>query len=319
MSYHGPVRPLAQSVRTARVDLSRSAFVRRWYFLSLGLAGAGLILLRFTALSTGTADSPILQSLSGIADNLIAAVLTSIIVGAAYIYLFPQNAAPAYEVVPSRDIARAIADMTDNAREWSVRSRGANYFTSVTLPALVASALDRGASIRMRVQCLDPDQPHLLAAYAESMSDIRSRVGTWSASRARLEVCASLLRAALHVKDAPRVRVEFGFSPSIWVMSLDLTDQAALVTGQNKGEDALLFRTESQFFKPHGDDFDISWKACRVVSPRLGQAIPADARKLTEQHLVILEEFYEALGVTRPSREELREIVRTLNREHDYA
>ncbi|RVX47024.1 hypothetical protein EDD27_9944 [Nonomuraea polychroma] len=301
------------------MNLSRSAFIRRWYFLSLGLAGAVLILLRFTTLRTTTADSTVLQSLSGITDNLIAAVLTSIIVGAAYIYLFPQDAAPAYETVSSRDIARVIADLCDNAREWSVRSRGANYFTSVTLPALVASALERGASIRMRVQCLDPDQPQLLAAYAESMSDIRSRVGTWSAARARLEVCASMLRAALHTKDAPRVTVEFGLSPSIWVMSLDLTDQVALVTGQNKGEDALLFRRESQFFKPYLDDFDISWKACRVVRPRLSKAIPTDPRKLAEQHFVILEEFYDSLEICRPSREELREIVRTLNREHDYA
>ncbi|MEW1841348.1 hypothetical protein AB0392_25690 [Nonomuraea angiospora] len=49
--------------------------------------------------------------------------------------VFPQNAAPAYEVVPSRDIARAIADMTDHAREWSVRSRRSPDDAPYLIPA----------------------------------------------------------------------------------------------------------------------------------------------------------------------------------------
>jgi hypothetical protein len=301
------------------VNLARSKFVRRWYFLSLGLSCLVLILLRLTYLRITDPDNPVLESFSNIADNLIAAVLTSIIVGVAYIYLFPQEDAAAYEIVSSRDIAEVIADQCSKTREWSVRSRGANYFTSVTLPALIESALERGSSIRVRVQSIDPERSVLPETYAESMSDIRSRVGTWTPARARLEVCASLLRAAMLVREAPRVSVEFGLSPSIWVMSLDLTDQIALVTGQNKGEDALLFRKKSQFFKPYLDDFDISWRACRIVNPRLNHSVPNDHRKLKEEHFVILDEFYDSLGISRLSRAELTQIVTILRREHDYA
>lgn len=301
------------------MNFSRSVILRRWYFLSLGLALATLVVLRLTVLSdVGQADAA-LQSIAGVTDNLIAATLASLIVGTAYVLLFPAVEHAEHEVVRSMDIARVISDECRNAREWSVRSRGANYFTTVTLSDLITSALEDGRSVRVRVQTVDPENSVLLEGYSRSMRDIRSRVDMWSAQRARIEVYASLLRAAIKCRDAPRVDVEFGFSSSLWVMSLDLSDQAALVTCQNKGEDALIFRSHSRFYKSYYDDFELSWRACRIVVPSLDRAIPITAEELRSEHYELLNRFYRSLGLSECGEKELDTIVRTLGREHNYA
>jgi hypothetical protein len=301
------------------MSFSRSVVLRRWYFLSLSLALVTLVVLRFTLLSVTSQATTILQSLAGVTDNLIAATMASLIVGGAYVLLFPADVHTEHEVVRSIDIAQVIADECRTAREWSVRSRGANYFTTVTLSDLIASALATGRAIRVRVESIDPENAELLEGYARSMSDISSRVGTWSAQRARREIYASLLRAAIKCRDAPRVDVQFGLSPSLWVMSLDISDQAALVTCQNKGDDALVFRSNSQFYRPYCDDFEASWRACRIVTPRLDHAVPADTKELTDEHYELLNKFFKSLDLPERTRVELEDIVRTLGREHDYA
>lgn len=302
------------------MEFSRSAVLRRWYFVSVGLLFVLLLTLRLTALDTVAQTSDIRLSLADIADNLMAASITSLVVGVAYVYLYPANNHAAQEVVRSIDIAQTILDECKAAREWSVRSRGANYFTTVTLSDLIESALASGRAIRVRVQTIDPENEVLLKAYASSMSDIKARVGTWSVERARREVLASLLRAAMKIRSAPRIDVQFGLSPASWVMSLDLSDRMALVTCQNKGEDALIFRHGAPFFfKGYADDFEAGWLACRHVRPELVRSIPADPEKLGVEDLRALSDFYTSLGLSEPSAEELQEIVRTVSRDHDYA
>lgn len=300
------------------MDFARSSVLRRWYFLSLILSFVSLVVVRLTALRVSDRPNSLMESLTNVVDNLIAATVVSIIVGVGYLLLFPGESQSHHEVIRSMDIAELIRDGCRAAREWSVRSRSANYFTSVTLRDLVASALTTGRSVRIKIQSIDPENAVLVESYARSMSDISARVGTWTPRRARREVYASVLRAALKCREAPRVELEFGFSSSMWVMSLDLSDQYALVTCQNKGEDALLFRTTSQFFRSYCDDFDASWRTCRIVSPKIEIAIPLE-NALTIEHFAALRVFFDSVGLREDDEGELREIVKTLRRDHDYS
>src|ERR1017187_2005791 len=111
------------------MSFSRSAVLRRWYFLSLGLVFVTLFVLRLTLLSSNHNGQAIFQSLADVTDNLIAATLTALIVGAAYVFLYPADPYAEHEVVRSMDIAQVISEECRTAREWAVRSRGANYFT----------------------------------------------------------------------------------------------------------------------------------------------------------------------------------------------
>lgn len=300
------------------MDFSRSAVLRRWYFVSIGLGFLALFILRLTVLGGQSAQTGLLQSLANITDNLLAAAVTALIVGIAYAYLYPVEGHASHEFVHSVDIADVIAEQTRTTRSWAVRSRGGNYFTTVTLADIVKSALTNGRAVSVRVQSIDPDNEALVMAYARSMSDIKSRVGTWPAQRARREVMASLLRAALQVRNAPRVEVVFGLAPHTWVMSLDVSDSAALVTCQNKGEDALLFRSTSPFYKSYCDDFDGGWLACRKVTPTIERDVPRDPADLTADDYVMLNAFFQGIGIAPASDQELQEIVRVLDRKTDY-
>ncbi|ROO62420.1 hypothetical protein EDC02_4399 [Micromonospora sp. Llam0] len=300
------------------MGFSRSAVLRRWYFITLALGFIALALARLTILGGNRANAGIWQSSANIADNMLAATLTSLIVGGAYVYLYPLENEVPHEVVRSVDIAGALAEQTRPTRNWAVRSRSANYFTTITLREIANSALSNGRAVSVRILVIDPDRTDLLAAYSHSMSNTKSRVGAWSVRRARFEVMASLLRAALQVRKAPRVEVTFGLAPYVWVMSLDLSDIAALVTGQNKGEDALIFRNSSSFYRSYCDDFDASWAVARKVRPVINRDIPSDPNLLTTEDLAELRSFFEKLQINQTPDEDLLEIVRTLGRRTDY-
>lgn len=300
------------------MEFSRSAVLRRWYFVSIMLGIVALAAIRFVVLRVNDASSALTQSLANVTDNLLAAGATSIIVGIAYVYLYPRDSRAPHEVVRSIDIAETLRDHCRTATHWALRSRGANYFTTITLANLVTSALATGRTVKVRIQCIDPDNDVLAAAYARSMSDIPSRVGSWSGERAKDEVLASLLRAALQVRRAPRVEVEFGLSPNTWVMSLEVFNGAALVTCQNKGDDALIFRDDSPFYKSFSDEFEAGWLVCRKIIPQIERDVPRDPKDLTGADYTLIRQFFMNLSIKPPTDAEIRAIVPILGRKTDY-
>lgn len=301
------------------MSFARSAVLRRWYFITLTLTLFGLAVVRLKLIPKEGSTSSVASSLGNVTDNLIAAVVTSLIVGLAYVYLYPTEERSQQELVRSRDIAQVIEDEARHAREWSVKSRAANYFTTVTLDAMVEMALKTGRGVRVKVQVIDPEDSNLLEGYAKSMQDLKSRVGIWSPERARREVYASLLRAAIKTLGAPKIDIEFGLSPSLWVVSLDISNNVALATCQNKGTDALLFRCDTDFYDSFYDDFEVAWNICRLVRPQLPTSVPLAFTEYENHHFDTVRAFFLALGLPACDRDELEQIVKLLSREHDYA
>lgn len=292
--------------------------MKRWYFLCLGILLALLILARYTIVVPTAKSAVALQSTANVMDNLIAASVTSVIIGLGYLYLYPEPKQDSFQIVRSRDIAAYISNKTGTAREWSVRSRAANYFTTVTLNDLANAALRDGKSVSVRVQVIDPTNDGLLSGYASAMQDSHKTVATWSTHRAKIEVYASLLRAAFISKQAPRVDISFGLSPHLWVMSLDYSDEFALVTCQRKGDDALAFATSSEFYRGWSDDFESEWSSCRVIRPRLSEEVLVSVQKFRASDYGRIEGFYSDLGLPEPTQEEVSEIIKSLTRGTDY-
>jgi hypothetical protein len=158
--------------RWAGMHPARSMTLRRWFFTSVLLALALILVVRFT-LVPNVANMPSWRlTLASVLDSLTASAVTSLVIGLAYVLLFPAEEASTVEVLPSsREIERAIIRGARDAQHWSVRARTANYFTKVTLQRLADAALSSGGAIIVRMQVLDPENDNLLAAYAKFRSN----------------------------------------------------------------------------------------------------------------------------------------------------
>lgn len=297
-----------------------SRTVRRWYFLSLLLALALLVVTRFVILPTTPDASKYRVTAGTVLDTLVASAVTSLVIGAAYVLLFPKKVDPDVQQIRSRDIEPTILQATTEAREWKVRARTASYFSKVTLQSLEKAALRSGRGINIRVQLLDPENPHVLASYARFRSNRPRAAARWTPGRVRFEIYGTLLRLAISRNEAPRLDIEVGLSPALWVVSLDISDQLAIITGQNRGEPALLFRKGSEFFDSYNDDFDAGYNECRRLVPVIPDLTDDVLNEsLTQSHLSTIREFFSTLQLSVCSDDEIREIVRLMRREHNYA
>jgi hypothetical protein len=300
---------------------TRSRVLRRWYFVSLLLALSILLLLRFTVLKTVPNPSDYGLTAATVLDTLVASAVTSLVVGIAYVLLFPEGSSVALEEVPSRDIEAALEQATQHTRKWRVRARTANYFARMTLPALTKEALRSGRSINVRVQMLDPENPTLMAGYARFKSNHRGAAARWTPDKVRREIYATMLQLALHRHEAPRLEIEVGLSPALWVISLDASDDIAMITGQNRGDTAIVFRAGSQFYESYCDDFDASFSECRRLQvPAVETLTPSlDPSDLSASQFDELRTFFQEVGLSDCGDQELHAIVKTLHEKHNYA
>jgi len=301
------------------VHPARSKTLRRWFFASVLLALALILVIRFTLVPSAANIPTWRQTLGSILDNLAAAAFTSLALGLAYVLLFPAEEPSTVEVLQSHQIEHEIIHSAREARRWAVRARTANYFTRVTLPQLAHAALSSGGSVNVRMQVLDPENESLLASYARFRSNHPGAATRWTTAKVRREIYAAMLTVALVRGRAPRMDIEVGLSPAFWVISLDLSDDMALLTGQDRGDPALMIRRGARFYDGWSQDFDASFTECRKLRPELS---PDLALKITERptdNMPALREFFRDLGMKDCSDAELSEILAEAKLEHHYA
>ncbi|MDR7319935.1 MULTISPECIES: hypothetical protein [Catenuloplanes] len=298
---------------------ARSAVLRRWFFVVLALAAAVILLVRFLAFPTST-DSPAWANTVGaVLDNLLAAVVTSIAIGLSYVLLLPSPEAERVEILPAKSISGALESAARGCTRWSVRARTASYFARKILPVLKDNALHSGGSIQIRIQLLDPENDAAVKAYAQYRSNKPGASAAWSEQRVRTEIYSTILAVAVCRNEAPRLDIEVGFSPDFWVLSLDLSDDSAFITGQNKGDPCLVVRQESDFFNGWRDDFDAGFLMCRVVKPSMPSMRMSDFKRPSAATLNEIRSLFASVGLTAVGDLELREIAAYMRRDHNYA
>jgi hypothetical protein len=299
---------------------ARSATLRRWFFTAILLALALILVVRFALVPNVANMSSWRLTLASVLDSLTASAVTSLVIGLAYILLFPPEEATAVEILSSsRDIERVIIKGARDARNWSVRARTANYFTKVTLQRLADTALSSGGAIIVKMQVLDPENDNLLAAYARFRSNHPGAAVSWTSTRVRREIYAAILSAAVVRGRAPRVEIEIGLSPAFWVMSLDISENMALLTGQERDDPAMLLPRGSRFFDGWSQDFDASFSECRKVKPELSPELALKIEKRPRDNISALRQFFVELGLADCSDASLLEVVAQAKLDHHYA
>lgn len=278
-----------------------------------------ILLLRFLIFPESAASADWQKTTATVLDNLLAATVTSLFIGTAYLLLFPSVEDESVEVVQTRDIKELIQDALRASNSWAIRARTASYFARETLPQIRDSALATGRSVAIRMQVIDPSNSDLLGHYARYRSNRPGAAAEWTADRARVEIYSSVLAAALVSAEAPRVDISVGFSSDFWVLSLDLADELALVTGQNKNEPALCIRRRSPLFGGWREDFDAGYSVCRVIRPELCMADLGVLKERGPEALTVIRQLFANCGLPDLPEAQLNDILRYSERSHNYA
>jgi hypothetical protein len=190
-------------------------------------------------------------------------------------WLMPaEDRVPEMNVIEQRDIEPLIQAECATAREWLVRARTASYFKSRTLPWLAASASSRNTSITVRMQIMDPTDENLQAAYMRYLNTRDGIAKKWNSARVRNEIFATILSAYAWREVCPRLELEIGLSASFWILSIDISQRCALVTGQYRGHPAVKYQEGTAFYNTYRDEFESGMMSCRILDPAVRSPRP---------------------------------------------
>ncbi|WP_380169509.1 hypothetical protein [Jannaschia sp. R86511] len=185
----------------------------------------------------------------------------------------------------------------------------------MTLPALRDNALRRGTTIRITIATLDPTNDWVMKAYADFRNN-RASAG-WTPERARTEIYSSILAAAVYKNEAPRLEIEFSLSPSLWLLSIDVSDRVILVTGQNRGDSCLAIGRESELYQQWRDEMYSTYSGGRTIKPMLPGLRVADLPEPSEETLTSILAFFSDLGLPL-EQDKARDVATYMARSHNY-
>jgi hypothetical protein len=297
------------------VHPASSRVLRRWFFVSVGLATVVLFLLRFLVFPEHSGMADWEQTTSSVLDNLIAAALTSLALGIAYVLFSPADTPPAVDIIHSRDIPDLIHDSARTCDRWEVRARTASYFVRVTLPLLVENALRRGGQISIKVLVIDPRDDNVMRAYATFRSN-HANAG-WTPERAKTEILSTILACAIYQNEAPRLDIEVALSPAFWLLSLDITEDVILVTGQNKGDPCLCIRRGSDMYSIWRDEFMATYGGSHIVRPKIDGVTIHDLKRPNTDTSDRVRSLFKSLGLD-VNDQNINDSIHYGERKHNY-
>lgn len=255
---------------------ARLRYLRRWYFMGLILALTLLLVIRFFAIGqVGPGASAVRSIAAQILESLIAASVAGAFIAILLMWLLPaEDRAPEMSIVEQREIEPLIQAECLTSREWLIRARTASYFKSKTLPSLAGSASSRNMSISVHLQIMDPTDKDLQSAYMRYFSTRDGISRKWSGKRVRNEIFATILSVYAWREVCPRLELEIGLSSSFWIMSIDISQQWALITGQYRGHPAVKHQEGTAFYNTYRDEFEAGLMNCRILDPTVRSPKP---------------------------------------------
>lgn len=249
----------------ASMDPTSSRAFRRPYVAILVLLLALLLLVRFIYLRAPGASltQSLLATAAQVADALIGATVAALGVVFLISVIFPgRDEAEDVRVLSAREIGPFIRDEASRTREWLVRVRTAAYFRARTLPSLAQASSANNRTISIRMIAMDPRDVELSKRHLQT----RSSPGTqWSEKRLRLEICATILTCALHKKLTSRLDISVRLVRTLWISSLDISSDYALVAGPHSGHPAYAFNNKSESYDTFRSEFEISFTSGEAV------------------------------------------------------
>jgi hypothetical protein len=226
-------------------DLS-SPYARKWFFW-------GFILLSILCLSAVFVERNLMPKgiLQEVIDGVFMQVLTgSLIILAFYgIYMhFIGPNAGLRDVVPvrPRDIGDRMRDLPIGVRRYIFWGRSGSYFRSHPLLQLDDQAFKEKHTIDIEVVLPDPMDERLIRSYR----DILSSLGEDSGKNPLLaNVLATSIACAIISANNKYINIQLFYSSFLPAFRVDLSDNGAILTQDDKSKSALFFEHRSEFYE----------------------------------------------------------------------
>lgn len=242
-----PSKPRASKYISLNVlsDLgSRSArrrFIGTFAILALGTG------LFYWSTSLLDADNMWADFIRSVSANLFSAALTVLVVYGAYIYFIHEDIErPEIETLRPGDISDEIKSLPEDTAFYFLWGRSATYFRAETLQRLSDHARKARKTIDVTILLPDPQIEKLSLAYEGMVGVLGESDGKDKLFKNAIATSAACALAGANNRNL-KIRVCLSnFLPSF---RIDMSDQGAILTEDDKSLYGLKFSRRSQFFE----------------------------------------------------------------------
>ena len=223
---------------------SRTA--RRRFFWTFAVLLALTVLIYW--LSFWLEDQIMLAAfIRSVSANLFSAALTVLIVYGAYVYFIHEDTErPEIQTLRPGDISEEIKALPTDTAFYYLWGRSATYFRAETLRSLNEHAQKARKTIDVTVLLPDPEIADLPAAYEDMVKTLGEDDGK---DKLFINAVATSAACALAAANNRNLKIKVCMSKFLPSFRMDMSDQCAILTEDNKSLFGLKFSRKSQFFE----------------------------------------------------------------------
>lgn len=222
-----------------------SPYARRRFFAGFALIIAVCILLIW--ITKAHITSPILMDiLLAVLTQIVASSLITLAFYALYVYFIgPNTALREVNVTRPQDIGERMRVLPLDVRHYMFWGRSGSFFRAYPLMELDRQARDSKRNITVDVLLPDPDDERLVGSYR----DILKSLGEKPMDNPLLpNVLATCMACAILASNNKHLEIKVHLSRFLPAFRVDLSDNGAILTQDDKNKSALYFDFGSEFW-----------------------------------------------------------------------
>lgn len=182
-----------------------------------------------------------------VSTNLFSAALTVLVVYGAYIYFIHEDIErPEIETLRPGDISGEIKSLPKDTAFYFLWARSATYFRAETLQSLSDHAQQARKTIDVTILMPDPEIDELSEAYEDM---VRALGETDGKDKLFTNAVATSAACALASANNRNLKIRVCLSKFLPSFRMDMSDQGAILTEDDKSLYGLKFSRQSQFFE----------------------------------------------------------------------
>jgi len=232
------------------LDLLKSQEARRLLLWITGITGLTLLIVQWLTvlglMEPVSIPKSVLLTLQLVASGLFAGVAASAYLAFVTRYLFKHDQKlDRTEVLDSLTTRRMHLEEADRSDIWWHNGHIGRWVRTTVIPKF-AKAAHEGVSKEVRMILIDPRNDQIVDAYAEHRDQVDAiPEGQDTREDARIEVLATILKAALTEQHVPGVKVTVNLRQHLDLFRVDICDDAAFTTLTRDKVPAILYRKQN--------------------------------------------------------------------------
>ncbi|WP_408913072.1 hypothetical protein ACJUA3_11980 [Citrobacter freundii] len=202
-------------------------------------------------------------------NGLLSSLTVTFLIGLFMFWIQPEAESNAkIEIAYPKELPELFKVAFLKSEIWYYKGGCGRYFRTATLPNMAKQARSKSQSKEILVVILDPSnidlcEKHAIYRSGTASQKIESR--PWTTEEVRAELFSTIITTLITQAKEPSLRIKLSLCPHYSSFRIDLSDEYAIITKEDRGSPAIVCHKGTHFYKSYKDEVILSLNQSRSV------------------------------------------------------